>query len=99
MEELKEKIADELRKLPLRDPAQSGGELDELRIREAVRAALRAIEEAGFAIMPKKPTDAMRHAGYRVEDQQAEDGICCIDVWSAMVAAAPKNLNLKEPRG
>ena len=42
-DELVERVALKLRSLPIRDMTDPGGELDELRLREAARAALSAL--------------------------------------------------------
>jgi hypothetical protein len=51
------------------------------------RAALAAIDAAGFAIVPKEPTEEMETAYWRA---QGMDRAPCDQTWDAMLAAAPK---------
>lgn len=53
-ESMIERIVEVLEKLPIRDNAERGGELDKLRLREAARAAILAMRE---------PTEAMYCSG------------------------------------
>lgn len=59
-----------------------------------VGAALRAIEEAGFAVVPKEPTSYMIAAAAQKPGQQTYG-----DVWHLMMAQAVAGMNLEEPRG
>jgi hypothetical protein len=54
---------------------------------KGVRAALAAIDAAGFAIVPKEPTEEMETAYWRA---QGMDRAPCDQTWDAMLAAAPK---------
>lgn len=53
---------------------------------EAARAALSALNEAGFVVVPREPTEAMVEAGDARLD--AEQGWDLSDIWSAMLSAA-----------
>lgn len=94
MEEMIERVAKALKAVPIRDLTDPGGELDQLRLREAARAAIEAMRE---------PTEAMKDAGYEalLEDNWPEvwpkdqDGaeyvteyIEMMLVWPAMIDAA-----------
>lgn len=68
------KIAETLKALPIRDRADEGGELDQLRLREAARAVLVAIREPS-----KKMVDA---AYWAAHDESAEA------VWQKMIDTA-----------
>ena len=57
MTDMIERAARALAGVPMRDWQEPGGELDRLRLREAVRAVLRSIRE---------PSEAMIEAGERV---------------------------------
>lgn len=57
-------------------------------------AALRAIEDAGWKVVPVEATPDMENAAYEVQvkgadphDFTAHD--CAKDIWAAMIAAAP----------
>lgn len=61
--------------------------------RHAARAtaALRAIEAAGYVVVPREPTKEMVAAGYEMTpDETMSDDSDAINVWEAMIAAAPK---------
>lgn len=58
-------------------------------------AALRAIEDAGWKVVPVEATPEMENAAYEVQvkgadlhDFTAHD--CAKDIWAAMIAAPPK---------
>ena len=51
------------------------------------QAALAAIEAAGFAVVPVEPTEAMKIAAFEAAGPYAEEDP--LDVWRAMIAAAP----------
>jgi len=54
---------------------------------EALKSALAAAEKAGWVLVPKEPTHEMRHRG----DRECEhDGEPMKEIYSAMLAAAPK---------
>lgn len=55
---------------------------------EDVRAAITAIEKAGYRLVPLKPTDKMKAAWS--EAYPGPDENDCEVEWSAMLAAAPK---------
>lgn len=59
-------------------------------------AALRAIEDAGWKVVPVEATPDMENAAYEVQvkgadlhDFTAHD--CAKDIWAAMISAAPKS--------
>jgi hypothetical protein len=53
-------------------------------------AALRAILEAGYAIVPKEPTEEMLKAGWDTGTSKAQN--IAYNVWKPMLAAAPDPL-------
>jgi hypothetical protein len=55
-------------------------------VRQA-EAALAAIEANGFAVVPVEPTEAMKIAAFEAAGPHTEE--CPLDVWRAMIAAAP----------
>lgn len=66
------------------DPSMTG---DACR-RAVIATLLDQIDIAGFAIVPKEPTDEMVRAG-AVGSGEDSDGCAC-GAWDAMIAAAPK---------
>lgn len=52
----------------------------------ALQAALAALDAAGYAIVPKEPTEGMLEAGYIAEDNHQ----VVSDLYRQMIAAAPK---------
>lgn len=56
------------------------------------RACLSAIEAEGLVIVPREPTESMVHFGGGVTSKAYRAEAWCDpeDVWSAMLAAAPK---------
>jgi hypothetical protein len=73
---------DELREALAR--AISGAPFSTHRSRNKADAALAAIRDAGLAIVPAVPTDAMLQAG----QQERDDNAHVSEVWGAMVKAA-----------
>jgi hypothetical protein len=51
------------------------------------QSALAAIEANGFAVVPREPTEAMKIAAFEAAGPHTEE--CPLDVWRAMIAAAP----------
>ena len=78
MSEMVDRIVDVLRRLPVRDLANPGGELDGLRLREAARAAIEAMRE---------PTEAMIDAC----DINIPTTGTITGVWEDMISAALKD--------
>lgn len=73
-----ERVALTLKALPIRDRQEPGGELDQLRLREAARAAIAAMRE---------PTGAMKEAGFEhTGDPCWPENVG--HAWSAMIDAA-----------
>lgn len=59
-------------------------------MRESARAAVSALEKAGYAIVPREPTEAMLKAGRDVAPHWHDDPMTPpIEYWQAMIAAAP----------
>jgi len=79
MSEMVERVARALRALPVRDYAQVGGELDELRLREAARAAIEAMRE---------PTEGMVKAGENTVCIHGDPQCGAAYAWAAMIDAA-----------
>ena len=75
------KICKALEKLPIRDQASPGGELDQLRLREAARAVIDAMRE---------PTDAMIEKGIwsLSKDGRYEPRDIAATIYGAMIDAA-----------
>lgn len=107
MDELKEKIARALCLGMYGVPSREYDRLhddskEELRISAA--AAFRAIEEAGYVVVPKEPTAAMIEAG-RISDPLScdvdENDIAMVygRIYEGMISAVSGPLNLEEPRG
>lgn len=86
-ESMIERIVEVLEKLPIRDNAERGGELDKLRLREAARAMIRAMRE---------PLGVMEGAGnLEIDQQRTNEGgnlyrkaRASKFVWQAMIDAA-----------
>lgn len=53
--------------------------------KELARAALTAIEAAGYVVVPREPTEAMLNAGYATNDYHEAPPE---KMWQAMIAAA-----------
>lgn len=66
MTELIDRAVAALMKLPIRDAANPGGELDNLRLREAVRAVLVAIRE-----LPEQPGPRYEAGDYSRRNQES----------------------------
>lgn len=66
MSEMLDRVAAALRKLPIRDSANPGSELDHLRLREAARAALMAIRD-----LPDEPGPRYSAGDYSRRNQEA----------------------------
>lgn len=86
MSEMVEKVKAALRALPVRDSRDIGGELDELRLGEAARAAIEAMLE-NTAAMSFAGADAVQ------EGEEGDPWITEFDadnVWRAMIDEALK---------
>lgn len=66
MSEMVDRVAAALRKLPIRDSANRGSELDNLRLREAARAAIIAMRE-----LPEEPGPRYFAGEYSRRNQEA----------------------------
>lgn len=53
---------------------------------QAARYALTAIEQAGYAVMPREPTEAMIRAGDEFDAYHS-----CVDIYRTMLAAAERD--------
>ena len=70
---------------PVLFSAEGPGAKETLRV--CVEALLAAIEANGFAVVPVEPTEAMKIAAFEAAGPHTEE--CPLDVWRAMIAAAP----------
>jgi hypothetical protein len=78
--EMVERIVAALEKLPIRDNLERGGELDKLRLREAVRALIAVMRE---------PTQEMLNAGMEAHAHYTDNREAA-HLWQAMINAALK---------
>lgn len=80
-----ERIVEALKSVPVRDSAAPGGELDQLRLREAARAVLTSMREPTKAMLEAEGTE---DTGGKAKISGYLDYFSADEIWKAMIDAA-----------